>query len=49
MEVIRSTLQLSNFDKVTTYIFKMHGSILLSATSNVEKEIIGVALCDAKL
>ncbi|CAN6452867.1 unnamed protein product [Victoria cruziana] len=46
--VIKTTLQLSNFDVITTYIFKRQGSDSLPATSNVEKEIIGTALCDAK-
>ncbi|XP_031500207.1 probable transmembrane GTPase FZO-like, chloroplastic [Nymphaea colorata] len=48
VEVIKSTLQLSNVDVITTYIFRGRGSGSLLAVSNVEKEIIGTALCDAK-
>ncbi|XP_031400932.1 probable transmembrane GTPase FZO-like, chloroplastic isoform X2 [Punica granatum] len=48
MELIGSTLQLSNLDIVATYVFKGEKSARMPATSKVQNDIIGPALLDAR-
>ncbi|KAF5744198.1 FZO-like [Tripterygium wilfordii] len=48
VELIESTLQLSNLDLVTSYIFKGDKSAMLPATSRIKNDIIGPALSDGR-
>ncbi|XP_020243168.1 probable transmembrane GTPase FZO-like, chloroplastic [Asparagus officinalis] len=49
IELVESTLQLSNVDIIATYTFKREGSAPLPVTSAVQNEIINPAITDAQL
>lgn len=48
VEVIESTLQLSNLDLVASYVFKGGNSAVMPATSKVQNDIISPALSDVQ-
>ncbi|XP_015892113.3 probable transmembrane GTPase FZO-like, chloroplastic [Ziziphus jujuba] len=48
MDLIEATLQLSNLDVVTSYVFKGQKSATMPATSRVQNDIIGPGLLDAQ-
>ncbi|ONK60627.1 uncharacterized protein A4U43_C08F20720 [Asparagus officinalis] len=48
IELVESTLQLSNVDIIATYTFKREGSAPLPVTSAVQNEIINPAITDAQ-
>ncbi|XWS31587.1 hypothetical protein CRYUN_Cryun23aG0089000 [Craigia yunnanensis] len=48
LELIESTLQLSNLDIVASYVLKGGSSATLPATSMVQNDILGPALADAQ-
>ncbi|XWS76410.1 hypothetical protein CRYUN_Cryun01aG0173800 [Craigia yunnanensis] len=48
LELIESTLQLSNLDIVASYVLKGGSSATLPATSRVQNDILGPALADAQ-
>lgn len=48
LEVIESTLQLSNLDLVASYLFKGGNSATMPATSKVQNDIISPALSDVQ-
>ncbi|GLU03520.1 hypothetical protein SLE2022_207140 [Rubroshorea leprosula] len=48
VEVIESTLQLSNLDLVASYVFKGGNSAIMPATSRVQNDIIGPKLSDVQ-
>lgn len=49
MELIESTLQLSNLDVVAAYVFKGEKSARMPAASRVQNDIISPALLDARV
>lgn len=49
MDLIEATLQLSNLDIVTSYVFKGQKSATMPATSRVQNDIIGPGLLDAQV
>ncbi|KAK0581509.1 hypothetical protein LWI29_014647 [Acer saccharum] len=48
VELIESTLQLSNLDLVTSYVLRGEKSATMPATSRIQHDIIGPALLDAR-
>ncbi|KAF4370133.1 hypothetical protein F8388_007274 [Cannabis sativa] len=48
MELIRSTMQLSNLDIVASYVFKGGNSSTFPATSRIQNDVMGPALVDAQ-
>ncbi|XP_050267089.1 probable transmembrane GTPase FZO-like, chloroplastic [Quercus robur] len=48
LELIESTLQLSNLDLAASYVFKGEKSGTMPATSRIQNDIIGPALSDAQ-
>ncbi|KAL5792944.1 hypothetical protein ACOSP7_001538 [Xanthoceras sorbifolium] len=48
VELIESTLQLSNLDLVASYVFRGEKSATMPATSRIQHDIIGPALLDAR-
>lgn len=48
-ELVESTLQISNINLVTAYVFKGENSALTPAAIRVENDIIGPAVVDAKV
>lgn len=49
LELIESTLQLSNLDLVASSIFRGEKSATMPATSKIQNDIIGPALTDAQV
>lgn len=49
LELIESTLQLSNLDIVASYVLKGGSSTTLPATSRVQNDILGPALTDVQV
>jgi hypothetical protein len=49
LELIESTLQLSNLDLVASYIFRGEKSDTMPATLKIQNDIIGPALTDAQV
>ncbi|XP_062085862.1 probable transmembrane GTPase FZO-like, chloroplastic isoform X2 [Humulus lupulus] len=48
MELIRSTMQLSNLDLVASYVFKGGNSSTFPVTSRIQNDVMGPALMDAQ-
>ncbi|PON55284.1 Thiamine phosphate synthase [Parasponia andersonii] len=48
MELIRTTLQLSNLDLVVSYVFKWEKSSTFPATSRIQNDVMGPALIDVQ-
>ncbi|XP_031263788.1 probable transmembrane GTPase FZO-like, chloroplastic [Pistacia vera] len=48
VELVATTLQLSNFDLVGSYIFRGEKSATMPATSQIQYDIVGPALLDAR-
>ncbi|XP_044487086.1 probable transmembrane GTPase FZO-like, chloroplastic [Mangifera indica] len=48
VELVETTLQLSNFDLVGSYIFKGEKSSTMPVTSQIQYDIVGPALLDAR-
>ena len=49
LELIESTLQLSNLDLVASYVFRGEKSATMPATLKIQNDIIGPALTDAQV
>lgn len=49
VELVETTLQLSNFDLVGSYIFKGEKSSTMPVTSQIQYDIVGPALLDARV
>ena len=49
LELIESTLQLSNLDIVASYVLKGGSSAALPTTSRVQNDILGPALADTQV
>ena len=49
IKLLESTLQLSNLDIVTSYVFKGGNSAPMPVTSTVQNDIIGPAASQAKV
>lgn len=49
LELLEATLQLSNLDLVTSYVFKGEKAGTMPATSRIQNDIIGPALSDAQV
>ena len=49
LELIESTLQLSNLDLVASYIFRGEKPATMPATIKIQNDIIGPALTDAQV
>lgn len=49
VELIESTLQLTNFDLVASYLLRGENSVKVPATSRIQFDVIGPALSDAQV
>lgn len=49
LELIESTLQLSNLDVVASFLLKGESSTTLPATSRIQNEILGPAIADTQV